>query len=65
MEDLLAEYSHIDLVWNFCQRCSLRNLNSWSLFQKGTVLHLICNYIIGTDWRHFELVVILDMSNFL
>ena len=62
--DLLMEYGLIDLVRHFCQHHQFWNLQTWSQVQQGPVLRLICDYILGADWRRLELVGIRDMRNF-
>ena len=63
--DLLAEYSIIDLVLHFRHHRRFWNLKTWSQVRQGTILRSIYDYILGTDRRHFELVGICDMRNFL
>ena len=63
--DLLVGYGLIDLVRHFRQRRRFRNLNTWSQVRQGTALWSICEYILGTDQRRFELVGIRDMRKFL
>ena len=63
--DLLAEYGLIELVRHFLQHRRFHNLNTCSQDQQGTVLRSICDYIIGTDRHHFELIGIRDMRNIL
>ena len=62
--DLLVGYGLIDLVRHFRQRRRVRNLKTWFQVWQGTVFRSRCNYILGTDWRRFELVGIRDMRNF-
>ena len=59
------EYGLIDLVRHFHQLRRFRNLKIWYQVRQGTVLRSICDYILGTDRRRFELVGIQDMRNFL
>ena len=62
--DLLAEYGLIYLVLHFRYRCRFQNLNTWPQVHQVTVLQSRCDYILGTDWRRFDIVGIQDMSNF-
>ena len=65
MAYLFTEYGLIDLIRHFHQCIRFRNLKTWSQVRQGTLILLICHYIIGTDRRRFELVGIRDMHNFL
>ena len=62
---IIVDYGFIDLVRHFCQNRRFRNLKTWSQVRKGTVHRSRCDYIVGPDRRHFELVGIRDMWKFL
>ena len=55
-EGLLAEYGLIYLVHHFHQCRRFQNLKTWSQARQETALWSICDYIIGMDWRRFELL---------
>ena len=64
VSDFLVEYSIIDLVQHFRQRCRFRDLKSWSQVRQGTVIRSRCDYILRTYWCRFNLVGIRDMRNY-
>ena len=66
-EDILHlshKFGLIDLVCHSHQRRRFRNLKTWSQVRQGTVFQSRCDYILGRDQRHFDLVGIRDMWNF-
>ena len=63
--DPLVEYGIIDLVRHFCQRRRFRNLKTWSQVRQGTVLQSRCDYTLGLDQRHFNMVGIRYMRKLL
>ena len=61
--DLLMEYGTIYLVQYVQQSRRFQDLKIWSQVRQGTVLLSKCDYILGIDRRHVELVGIQDMRN--
>ena len=65
MSDLLTKFGLIDLVQHFQKCCQFWYLNTYTQVRVGTVLHFICNYILSTYWRCFELVGIRNVNNYM
>ena len=64
MADLLTEIGIIDLVRNFQQHLRFWDVKTWTQVRKGAVLRSRCNYILGMDRCHFELVAIRYMHSY-
>ena len=56
--NLLTEFGLIDLMYHFWQSLRCPHLKMWTQIRQGAVLRSRCDYIIGTDRRIFELLVI-------
>ena len=57
-------HTNKDGVRHFRQRWWLCHLKMWYQVRQGRLLQEICDYILGTDWRRFEMVVIRDVCNY-
>ena len=62
--DLLMEFDLNNLAWQFLYRRRFWDLKTWTQVQQGTVLGLICNYILNMDQHLFELVRIQNTQNY-
>ena len=62
--DLLTEIGIIDLVRHFQQHLRFWDVKTWTQVRKGAVLRSRCDYILGMDRCHFELVAIRYMRSY-
>ena len=61
--DFLDLVGLIDLLAHFRQRLQFRNRQMWCQVCQGKVMRLHCDYIIRSDRRLFETVVIRNIHN--
>ena len=63
VDDLLMEFGLVDILHHFRKRCRFLHMKTWLQVQRGRFMRTRCDYILGTDWRQFEMVVIRDVRN--
>jgi exonuclease III len=56
----LATLGLEDMAMHFTQRKNFRHGNTWSMEREGTLLQSRCDYILGTDRRLFQYILIKD-----
>ena len=61
---LLMEFGLVHLLHHFQQRWRFRHMKTWLQVQQGRLLRARCDYILGTDWRQFNIVGIRNMQNY-
>ena len=61
---MLLDFSMIYLLRHFRQRWWLCHMKTWYPERQGIIMRSICDYILGIDWRHFEMVKIRSVRNY-